>query len=373
MWKLRKFVLCKPDDGASGGGGGAGAAAGDAGDAGGAAGGAAAGSGAGAAGGAPAGGAPAGGAAGEGGAPAGGSAGAAGGAAAGSGAAGAGDGGAVGGAAGAAGDAGKGNENYWPADGRDTVSKGDAKILQRMGRYASPQAAMEALIAAQNRISAGELKPVLSKNATPEQLKEYREALGIPETPDKYDLGKDIKIDGIDPALLGEVLKEAHESNQTPDQVKATLKAWTKISQSVQEQRYERDVNIQKTSEDALRAEWGPEYRRNINLIHGMLDATATPGMKEAVMNGRLADGTPIGSSPEALKFLVGLALIQNPAGVVVPGSEANPMQGVEDEITKIETNMRKDRAAYNKDEKLQARYRELLTAREKLKPNKAA
>ena len=360
MWTLRKFVLCRPDDGASGGGGGAAAG----GDVGGAAAGAAAG--AGASGGAPDGGAPAAAAAGEGGAPAGGSAGAAGGAAAGSGAAGAGD-------AGAAGDAGKANENYWPADWRDTVSKGDAKILQRMGRYASPQAAMEALIAAQNRISAGELKPVLGKNATPEQLKEYREALGIPETPDKYDLGKDIKIDGIDPALLGEVLKEAHESNQTPEQVKATLKAWTKISQSVQEQRYERDVNIQKTSEDALRAEWGPEYRRNINLIHGMLDSTATPGLKESVMGGRLADGTPIGSSPEALKFLVGLALIQNPAGVVVPGSEANPMQGVEDEITKIETGMRKDRAAYNKDEKLQARYLELLTAREKLKPRKAS
>ena len=364
MWKRRKFVFCNPDDGASGGGGGA-----PAGDAGGAAAGAA---GAGAAGGAPAGGAPAGGAAGDGGAPAGG-AGAAGGAAAGSGAAGAGDAGAAGAGAGAAGDAGKTNENYWPADWRDTVSKGDAKLLARMGRYASPAAAMEALVAAQNRIAAGELKPVLGKNATPEQVKEYRDAMGIPETPDKYDLGKDIKIEGMDPTLLGEVLKEAHESNQTPDQVKATLKAWAKISQSVKEQQFESDVNVQKTSEDALRAEWGAEYRRNINLIHGMLDGTASPGLKDKIMGGRLADGTPIGSSPDALKFLVGLALIQNPAGVVVPGSEANPMQGVEDEITKIETGMRKDRNAYNKDEKLQARYLELLTAREKLKPRKAA
>jgi hypothetical protein len=227
------------------------------------------------------------------------------------------------------------------------------------------------MVAAQNRISAGELKPVLGKNATPEQIKEYREAMGIPETPDKYDLGKDIKIDGINPELLGEMLKEAHDTNQTPAQVQATLKAWTKISQSVREQQFELDVNTQKTSEDALRTEWGPEYRRNINLIHGLLDSTATPGIKEAVMGGRLADGTPIGSSPEALKFLVSLALIQNPAGVVVPGSEANPMKGVEDEITKIETNMRKDRAAYNKDEKLQARYLELLTAREKIKQRK--
>lgn len=355
MWKRRKFVYCKPEGEASGGGGAAGAGDAGAGSAGaGAEGGA---SGAPAAG-APAAGAGAAGSAGASGAPAAG----AGGAAAGAGdGAGSGEGGA------------KGGEGYWPADWRDTVSKGDAKILARMGRYASPAAAMEALVAAQNRISAGELKPVLGKNATPEQVKEYREALGIPETPDKYDLGKDIKIEGMDPTLLGEVLKEAHESNQTPDQVKATLKAWSKISQSVKEQQYESDVNIQKTSEDALRAEWGTEYRRNINIIHGMLDGAASPGLKDAIMGGRLADGTPIGSSPDALKFLVGLALIQNPTGVVVPGSEANPMKGVEEELAKIDQTMKTNRAAYNKDEKMQARYRELLVAKEKLKPRASA
>ena len=197
MWKRRKYFYCKPEGEASGGGGAAGA--GDAG-----AGSAGAGAGAeGSASGAPAAGAPAAGAGAAGGA------GASGAPAAGAGAAGDGGGSGEG--------AAKSGEGYWPADWRDTVSKGDAKILARMGRYASPAAAMEALVAAQNRISAGELKPVLGKNATPEQVKEYREALGIPETPDKYDLGKDIKIEGMDPTLLGEVLKEAHESNQTPE------------------------------------------------------------------------------------------------------------------------------------------------------------
>ena len=90
-------------------------------------------------------------------------------------------------------------------------------------------------------------------------------------------------------------------------------------------------------------------------------------------MGGRLADGTPIGSSPDALKFLVGLALIQNPTGVVVPGSEANPMKGVEEELAKIDQTMKTNRAAYNKDEKMQARYRELLVAKEKLKPRASA
>lgn len=260
---------------------------------------------------------------------------------------------------------------YWPADWREKASKGDEKVAQRLGRYASPEAALDALIAAQNRISKGELKPVLGKNATPEQLKEYREANGIPEAPDKYDL-KDVKLDGIQPELLDVVLQEAHATNQTPEQVQATVRAWGKINQAIAEQRYEADVNLQKAGEDALREEWGPEFRRNINLVHGLLDGSGSQELKTNLLNGRLADGTPIGSSPDALKLLASLALIQNPTGVVVPGAEANPLQGVEEEIAKIEKVMRENRPAYNKDEKMQARYREMLEAREKLKPRAA-
>lgn len=257
---------------------------------------------------------------------------------------------------------------YWPADWRQTVSKADAKVLSRLERYASPEAAMQALIEAQNRISKGELKPVLGKSATPEQVAEWRSAHGIPEAPDKYSFDKDVKVDHIDKEVLGTVLKAAHESNQTPDQVQATMKAWNQIEQMAAEKRAEADLKVQKEAEDSLRAEWGGEYRRNINLIHGLLDGSASPDLKESLLNGRLADGTPIGSSPAALKMLASLALIQNPAGVVVPGSEGNLMQGVEDELGKIEKMMRENRHAYNKDEKVQARYRELLEAREKLK-----
>lgn len=262
-------------------------------------------------------------------------------------------------------------KGYWPEDWRKTVSKEDAKTLARLERYASPEAALHALIAAQNRIAAGELKPVLGKNATPEQVAEYRQALGIPETADKYDLGKDAA--GIPADALAEILKEAHATHQTPEQVKATLRAQRSVIQGITSARAEADIKAQTDGEDALRAEWGPEFRRNISLIHGMLDGAASPALKEAILGGRLADGTPIGSSPEALKFLVGLALIQNPTGVVVPGSDGNQMQGVEDEITKIETTMRTNRAAYNKDEKLQLRYRELLGAREKMRPRAAS
>lgn len=258
----------------------------------------------------------------------------------------------------------------WPENWRETVSKDDAKKLAQLQRYASPQVMADALFAAQERIRSGELKPVLAKNATPEQLKEWRTAHGIPETADKYNLG-DVKIDETDKPMMDAVISSLHAANATPEVVQATAKAWNTIKKNAMDNQATADLATQQASEDALRAEWGTEFRRNINIVHGLLDGAASPGLKDKLLGGRMADGTPIGSSPEVLKMLVGLALIQNPAGVVVPNGNGNVEATVDAEIDTIEKRMRTDRKGYDKDEKQQARYRELLDAREKLKPKK--
>jgi len=246
----------------------------------------------------------------------------------------------------------------WPADWRDKAAGGDAAKAARLARYASPQALADALIAAQNKIRTGEVKPVLGKDAKPEEVAAFREAHGIPEAPDKYDLGDLTVPDGEKP-MVTKFLESAHKVNMTPEQVKASLSAYTEISEVARNERLAQDNEIKNTAEDALRAEWGNDYRVNINLVTNLLD-TAPEGLRDKLLRGRLADGTPIGSSVEALKFLVGVARERNPAGVVVPSGIATA-QSVSDEIQKIEKAMRDDRAAYNRDDKMQARYRQLL------------
>lgn len=345
MWKRRNILRSPEGDGAATGAGGAGAAAG-AGDAG------TAGAGAGQGGDANA-----------------------------SGAAGAGDGKGTTGASGAEGSTagdGKGasdaSKGYWPADWREKYSSTDAKKLERLQRYASPEAAMDALFAAQNKISSGELKPVLGKDAKPEDVTSYRKAHGIPESHDKYDLGADLKIEEREAPLIGEFLKAAHATNQTPDQVKASIKTWKAIETKALEYRAEADADLAKSCEDALRAEWGAEYRRTNTVIQNMLDLSGSQELKEKLLHGRLSDGTPIGSSPEAMKFFAALALIHNPTSTVVPGFEANPVAGIDNRIAEIEKMMRTDRKAYN-DPKISGpggEYSRLLEAKEKMKPKAA-
>ena len=256
---------------------------------------------------------------------------------------------------------------YWPADWREKASKGDEKIAKRFSRYASPEAALEALVSAQNRISAGELKPVLGKNATPEQVAAWRAEVGIPESPDKYDVGQ---LNDTQKEAFGILFKHAHETNQTPAQVKAVATAWAEIQQRAAEARFENDKAGEKLAEDALREEWGVEFRRNWNVIDNMLSTVADAKAKDLILESRAPDGTKLGSKPEVIRALLSLALIQNPAGVVVPGSGDNPMKGVESRIAEIESMMRTNRKAYN-DPKISGpdgEYPKLLAAREKMK-----
>lgn len=267
----------------------------------------------------------------------------------------------------------KGDPTAWGEDWRDKVAKGDAKKLSRLGRYASPEAVVDALIAAQNRISSGDLKPILKKDATEEQIKEYREALGIPETPEKYDLG-DVIPATADKSLIDDYLKTAHATNQTPEQVKASVAAYYEMVGKLNANRAAQDGEIASKSEDFLREEWGVNYKRNLTLISSFLD-NAPEGLKTGLLNGRLGDGTPIASSPEALRWLLQIELERNPTATVTPGAGGNLAKSVEDERNEILKFMSTNRTAYNKDEKMQARLRDLNGAleREAAKSKKAA
>lgn len=257
----------------------------------------------------------------------------------------------------------------WPDDWREQYAKDDEKTLKRLQRYASPQAALDAMIAAQDKIRSGVLKSALPENATPEQLKMWREENGIPESPEQYDTGlpDGQTINEHDKALVDGFLKASHDSNMSPAQVKQSL-AWYFTEQQRQiDAVAERDAQAKRSAEDELRGEWGGEYRQNINLINGLLD-TAPVGVRENFMGARLADGSILENNPQVLRYLTGLAREINPVATVVPGAGVNTASAIDNEIAALEGRMKNDRPAYFKDNKAQARYRELITARDRFK-----
>lgn len=260
----------------------------------------------------------------------------------------------------------------WPENWRQSYAKGDDKKLKHLERYASPEAALDAMIAAQNRIRSGELATKLPENPTPEQVAQWRQENGIPESPDKYDLKFDsgLVIGDVDKPFIDDFLKSAHENNMSPSHVKAAIEWWHQNREKQVEARYEADQRATQEAEDTLRAEWGQEYRTNVNRVKALLEQ-APEGVKDKISNARLEDGTPLASDPDTLRFLVGLARDLNPVSSLVPGAGVNVKSAIDDELKTLETKMGNKNSDYWKGpfaDKNQQRYRELMDAKMRMK-----
>jgi hypothetical protein len=249
---------------------------------------------------------------------------------------------------------------------RSKYANGDAKLLARLSRYSSEKDAMDALIAAQNRISSGELMSALPENPTPEELQNWRVENGLPATPNDYG----VKLpDGTDPITAADFFKTAHDMNMTPAQVSKMVEWRQAIDQKMADDRAEQDRASQNAGEEVLRKDWGSEYKLNINLITGLLD-TAPAGVKDQIMGGRLADGTKIGNDPATLRWLASLSREINPMATVVPGSGVNAAQAIENEMQGMQKMMGDPTSEYwkgPKAEAMQQRYRDLLTVQKKV------
>lgn len=256
----------------------------------------------------------------------------------------------------------------WGDDWRQKYAGDDEKLLKRLERYASPKAALDALFEAQKKISAGEFKKPLPENATEDQVKAWRKENGLPESGAGY---FDKLPDGL---VLGEADKEIFssladrmlEKNVDPAVMHELVGWYNEFSEQQVEAISAREQESLAETQERLREEWGADYRANLNMVKSLL-ASAPEGIKSELETARLPDGRPLLNSPSVMNWLVQQAREINPAATLVPSGSGSPMQGVEDEIATIEKSMRENRSAYMADDKLQARYRDLLDARAKL------
>jgi hypothetical protein len=257
---------------------------------------------------------------------------------------------------------------------RERIAKGDEKLSKRLARYSSVDSVVEALIAAQAKISDGTLKSVLPKDATPEQVAAWREENGIPLEPTGYDM---TMPDGLiigedDKPIVDEFVKNAHQMNMTPAQAKSTVAWYLNLQERQAEELAAADLTAKEQGMEALAEAWGSEAKLNKNLIVNLINQA--PGGEETanqILGARLADGTPLGSNPNVLRWLADVARTVNPTATVVPGSGANASQAIETEIATLEKMMGDKASDYWKGphaEKNQARYRQLVTVQEQIK-----
>ena len=257
----------------------------------------------------------------------------------------------------------------WPDDWREKIAGTDEKELARLQRLAAPTDLYKSYRALEQRVSSGELKankPFPDKG-TPEEQNAWRKEQGIPEAPDKYEIkleGREIGED--DKPLIDSFLKEVHAVNMPPAQAKAAVAAYYKIQDEAVKKAQDAEAEKVRVTEDTLRAEWGNDYRRNLSVVDGFLDGYVSA---ESPMKGQIKNA--VKGNAEFAKLMARVALEINPAATVAPNAGANLASSIDDEIAQLEKMMPNKQSDYWKGpsaEKNQARYRELLTARERVK-----
>jgi len=263
-------------------------------------------------------------------------------------------------------DKGGGGAPAWPEDWRNRVSGDDAAMSKYLGRYASPEAALKGGYLANQSIDKRGLR--LPENPTEEDLKAYNKSIGVPEDPSKYEikLTGERKLDDSNKEMVDLWLAGAHKAGLTSAQASAMLDTYFDVFKQAQEMSASDQANARAETTTALKEEWGVDYNRNMASIKNMVSMYG--GGNEDLQNFVLDF---VNEDKDFAQFLIGLTLAANPAATVVPAGQDQD-KAIESELNDIREVMRKDRARYNKDEKMQARFRELIAAQERMQGQRA-
>lgn len=253
---------------------------------------------------------------------------------------------------------------------REDFAGDDTKMLARMQRYATPKDALTALVAAQNKIADGSFKKGLSDKATPEEITEYRKQNGIPEKAEDYfaKLPDGLVIGDEDKALFDDFAKSLHGVHADPKVAQTAAKWYYELQDKVAAQQHEANVKAKAETEDAMRAEWGPDYRPNINLVDTYVK-TMPQDLQDMLYKSTTADGKQIMNSPLMMQWLASQARELNYTGTTLPTGESNA-QSIDAEIAGFKAKMGDRTSDYWKGpsaDKNQARYRELLDLKTRL------
>ena len=113
--------------------------------------------------------------------------------------------------------------------------------------------------------------------------------------------------------------------------------------------------------------EYGIDGFTNKVTIPGSIKYAIYEGLGGSLMAARLGDGSLLSNNPQALSWFLQMANDANPAGFIAPSTGGDQLTGVQQRLDEIRTIRKKDATRYFSDEKMQAEFRKLLEAEERL------
>lgn len=262
-----------------------------------------------------------------------------------------------------------------PENWRDLMGGTDATYLEELGRYKSPTDVIKSLVETKKTLRSRAEPEPMPGDDKPDEQKAWREKHGVPLEATGYTLGEKDALKGkfgdADKPALDNFFEWAHKGGKSQAVVNDFLGWYSEYALASEELLAENDKKDITTSEDLLREEWGPDYRRNLNTaakaaaeLFGDKDTATKYGA--GILDARLPNGTKLGSIPSFVQGLLKAALAVYGDGNYV-GDEA--VKATQSRKAELEAWAARDYNEY-REKGGQKEYGEILAAEERRNNN---
>lgn len=260
-------------------------------------------------------------------------------------------------------------QTVWAPNWREEFALGDdgkpvEARLNMLKRFQSPKDMFKSLEAAQQRIRSGEYKRVQAPDPKDEAAyTEWRKENEIPLDPKEYGLVPEGEAAKSLPASEVETLAEMqtllHTENVPLPLAKKLAAGLTAMEAKRQERQAEADGAARDMCEDTLIADWGKDYRANLQANKAVL-AKHFGEDAESILEARLPDGRRLVDIPAFSKGVNAWARLDG-TDIFVDGDNKGG-SSLESRKLEIEKIMQTDFAKYQHDPKMPTEYAEILS-----------
>lgn len=139
-------------------------------------------------------------------------------------------------------------------------------------------------------------------NPSDEDLDRIYNRLGRPETPEGYQLTADGNI--VTEELVKDFADFSHKLRLTPEQASSIMDYYRSSVEQTNAGSVEQAEEFRKTTEEALKSEWGRAYDQKLNQAVNAAKEFSNP----EIFDLQLSDGSRLGDNPEFIKTFAKIA-----------------------------------------------------------------
>lgn len=229
-------------------------------------------------------------------------------------------------------------EAKWRDDWRETLAKGDDKLLSKLNRFQSVDNVFRSYIDMERKMSAKALP--LPEGASDEEVAQFRKNWNIPDKPEGYGIKPPEGFSKPETEDLNAFLADMHAAHVPPNIVHKATESYFRLRQQEEQQLYNAAVDQTIANKAELKAEMGKDYDRHVRIANAELVARIGADKAKALPAIVLADGTLLGDNPDFVRLIVAQGLRNADDAALISADGGQSGKTVQQQIDEIMTLM---------------------------------